>query len=106
MERIKRLLTNYFRHALFVVRAEGESLWPHIVPDRRYLASGLLSPRIGDFAVFRNPRDPRRVFVKRVGEAGHGFYRMESAVSWGSSSDDFGVVPRKLILGKVLCKRK
>lgn len=66
------------------------------------MASGLLAPRVGDFAVFRNPRDPSRVFVKRVGEVEHGFYRMESAVSWGSSSDDFGVVPRELILGKIL----
>ena len=87
---------------LFLVRVEGESMWPALVPGRQYVASALARPRIGDYAVFRNPSDPSCVFVKRVAGIKNGFYRMESIVSWGSSSEDFGVVPRELILGKIL----
>ncbi len=115
MRRIRQLLIKYFKLARFnlhnlyrgstsivlAVRVEGESMWPHLTPGKRYLVSGLLAPRVGDFAVFRNPQDPARVFVKRVAGTENGFYRMESAVSWGSSSDDFGVIPRHFILGKV-----
>lgn len=92
------------RKIFFLVRVEGESGWPVLVPGGRYFASGFLSPRIGDFAVFRNQQDTERVFVKRVVGLANGFYRMESAVSWGSSSDDFGLVPRELILGKIILR--
>lgn len=116
MRRIRQSLINYFKLSrfnlpnfyrgstsiVFVVRVEGESGWPAIVPGGRYVASGLLRPRIGDFAVFRNPHDPCRVFVKRVAGMEQDEYRMESMVSWGSSSEDFGIVPRELILGKIL----
>ena len=87
--------------SLFLVRVEGESLWPYLIPGRRYLASGILAPCVGDLAVFRNPINPADVFVKRVAALRADGYIMESAVSWGSSSRDFGPVPRRLILGKI-----
>ncbi|GEM_PF-1979359 len=116
MRRIRQSLIRYFKlwrfnlynlyrgstSIIFLVRVEGESAWPLLMPGGRYFASGLHRPRIGDFAVFQNPRDRSRVFVKRVAGIEHGLYRMESAVSWGSSSDDFGVVPRELIVGKII----
>lgn len=102
MKRIKNLLTSYFRHALFVVRVNGESLWPHLEPGRRYFASGIFLPCAGDFAVFRNPQETGRIFVKQVREVRDDGYVMASTVSWGSSSDDFGIVPPHLILGKIL----
>jgi len=86
---------------LFMVRVEGESIWPAFVSGRHYVASALFRPRAGDFAVFRNPRDPSRIFVKKVQEIRDEGYVMASTVSWGSSSDYFGIVPRHLILGKI-----
>ncbi len=116
MRRTLRLLKNYFspqrglartfqnadiRGLLFAVRVEGESMWPALVPCRRYLASALGVVRVGDCAVFRNPKETSRVFVKRVAAVRGGDYIMESAVSWGSSSRDFGLVPERLVLGKL-----
>ena len=86
---------------LFFVRVEGESLWPVLVPGRRYLANAIGVVRIRDLAVFRNPKNKQEIFVKRVAGKQGGCYIMESAVSWGSSSSDFGPVPRELILGKI-----
>lgn len=117
MRHIKPLLTNFFnpkrglartllnadiRRILFVVRVEGESMWPALIPGRRYFASGIGVVRVGDFAVFRNPRETSRIFIKRAAAAREGGYIMESAVSWGASSRDFGPVPRQYIIGKVL----
>ena len=101
MMRIKFLLTNFFKHPLFLVRVEGESLFPVLVPGRRYLASAWGVLRVGDFAVFSNPKEKQEIFVKRVAGRGRDGYIMESTVSWGSSSHDFGPVPRNLILGKI-----
>ena len=101
MKRINFSQTNFFRRVLFMVRVEGESLWPHLVSGRRYIASALFRPWTGDFAVFCNPCDPSRIFVKKVQEIHSDGYIMASTVSWGSSSNDFGIVPRELILGKV-----
>lgn len=102
MMRIAHLLINYFSRLLFVVRVEGESLRPWLVPGRRYLASSFFVPKVGDIAVFRNPCAPQEVFVKRVAAVRDGAYIMKSTVSWGSSSDDFGIVPRRLIVGKLI----
>ena len=101
MPRIKPSLTNYFKHPLFFVRVEGESLWPVLVPGRRYLASRWGVLRVGDCAVFRNPKEKQEIFVKRVAGQSRDGYIMESAVSWGASSRDFGPVPREFILGKI-----
>lgn len=115
MTRIKKLLKKFFERArrnlysyyrgfasiVFVVRVEGESMWPALVPGRRYFASSRGVLRVGDFAVFRNPKETSRIFVKRVAAARDGAYGMESAVSWGSSSREFGPVPQKYVLGKV-----
>ncbi len=102
MRRIRRSLINFFNRAAFVVRVEGESMWPALIPGRRYFASGLGVVRVGDFAVFRNPKETSRVCVKKVAAVHRGEYIMESAVSWGASSRDFGPVPRGLILGKLM----
>jgi hypothetical protein len=101
MRRIKELLKNYFRHFLFLVRVEGESGWPYLVPGKRYFASGFVAPRVGDWAVFENPRDRGRILIKRVKASAGGKYIMEGAVSWGSSSRDFGLVERRFVLGRV-----
>ena len=101
MMRIKHLLINFFKRPIFFVRVEGESLWPMLVPGRRYLASSCGVLRVGDFAVFENPKNREEIFVKRVAARHKDEYIMESAVSWGTASRDFGPVQRNLILGKL-----
>ena len=86
---------------LFVVRVRGESGWPMLVPGRRYFASSLFVPRTGDWAVFRHPQQADTIYIKRVREILDTGYIMGGMVSWASSSDDFGPVPRDHILGKV-----
>ena len=102
MRRIKRLLTNYGRHLLFVVKVSGESMWPVLVPGTTHLATNLLRPRAGDMIVFRNRNNPADVFVKRVKRVRPEGYEVESAVSWGNLSNELGMVGRSLVLGKLI----
>ena len=102
MKHIKNLLTNYGRQLLFVVRVSGESMWPALVPGKTYLATNILRPRGGDMIIFRNRNNCDRVFVKRVkGETPEGD-EVESLVSWGSSGEQFGVIPHGEVLGRLL----
>jgi hypothetical protein len=85
------------------VTVEGESAMPSLLPSRRYFASGLFSPRVGDFAVFKNPKNTDELFVKKVSKIlSDGSYFVESIFSAGSSSADFGDIPKELVLGKIL----
>src|SRR3989338_7451860 len=95
MMRIKKLLTRCFdfvpiKRAIFLIKIEGESMWPVLIPGRQYLATNMLPIRRGDFVVFRNPQNTQEIFVKRVNKISKGGYHMKSLVSWGSSSRDFG----------------
>ncbi len=101
MKDIVRLLINFFRHLLFLVKVEGESGWPTLVSGKRYLATNLILPQQGDFLVFRNQHDCE-VYVKQIAEVRRNGYMMESTVSWGSSSRDFGMIPFRATLGVVL----
>ncbi|HLD31103.1 MAG TPA: S26 family signal peptidase [Patescibacteria group bacterium] len=107
MMRIKKLLTRCFdfvpiKRAIFLIKIEGESMWPVLIPRRQYLATNMLPIRRGDLAVFYNPQNKQEIFVKRISRISNGKYYMESMVSWGSSCRDFGCVIRKNILGKIL----
>lgn len=106
--RIKKLLTHYFefRHILFVAKIAGESMWPALIPGQQYLATNLVPIRIGDFAVFRNSANPQEFFVKRVCGILGDAYRVESLVSWGASSHDFGYVTEQNVIGKLLRFRR
>ena len=106
MMRIRRSLTNFFKNVLFLVKIEGESGWPILIPGKTYYATNILRPRIGDFAVFRNPKNQNEIFVKKVTAIRKNGHRVKSAVSWGTSSNDFGVVLSQSILGVVLHGRK
>jgi hypothetical protein len=88
--------------ALFRVRVSGESMWPEFVSGKTYWASGFLRPGVGDAVVFRNPRNRQEIFVKRiVAESAEG-YAVSSAVSWGRTSEEIGIVPRGAVLGRIL----
>lgn len=102
MMRIKKLLILYFKHLLFTVRVGGESMWPALIPGRKYLATNLLQIRKGDFAVFRNPSNPSQIFVKKIAEICGEKCEMKSLISWGISSMDFGDIQKQNILGKLL----
>lgn len=106
MNHIKMSLINFFKKIIFVVRVSGESCWPILVPGKLYFATGILRARIGDFVVFRNPKNVDEVFIKRVVEARENQYAAESLVSWGSSSKDFGLVDNASVLGKIVLWNK
>ena len=101
MQHIKHSLINFFRGILFLVRVEGESGLPLLIPGKRYLASGLMKPRIDDFVVFRNPTNPERIFVKKIERILPEGFLVRGMTTWSSSSDDFGIVPRTLVIGKL-----
>ena len=102
MKRIRSLLTNYFKNPFFLVHVHGESGWPILVPGKKYVASHWGKPKKGDFIVFNNPRNTSETLIKRVVATEHGGYRVESMVSWGSSSRDFGLIEKKNVFGKIL----
>ncbi len=99
-------LFDYIKRILFTVRVTGESCWPELVPSRRYLATALLKPRIGDYVVFKTKHD--ETFVKKVMEIkkdsvkGNYSYFVAGNVSWGESSREFGCVAKENIIGKLL----
>jgi len=58
--------------------------------------------RPGNFIVFRNPLFQKEIFVKKITAIEGGRYKVDSAVSWGSSSTHFGTIPKHLVLGKII----
>ncbi len=102
MRRIGRSLTHFGRRTLFRVRVRGESCWPVLAPGRAYWASALMPARTGDFIVFVNPKDRGQIFVKKIFGARQDGYEVGSLISWGSSSRDFGLIPARDVLGKVI----
>lgn len=91
---------------LFFVKIEGESAWPQLIPQKRYLATNLFSPKTGDFIVFQNPKNRKEIFVKKVKETKNDSYFVEGTVSWATGSKNFGRVNKNLVLGKIInsCK--
>jgi nickel-type superoxide dismutase maturation protease len=56
------------RRWLDVVEVRGTSMSPSLVPgDRLLVARTSRSSRVGEVVVARDPRDPRRELIKRVG---------------------------------------
>lgn len=106
MKHIKKLLTQYFKGFFFLVRVSGESGWPVLVPGMIYTASRFFPPRLGSLIVFRNPKNQEEIFVKRVRAMASDGYNVQSAVSWGSSSSDFGFVGYPDVLGTLLWRIK
>ena len=87
---------------LFSVKIEGESCWPHLIPGKKYLATNLLKAKIGNFIVFRNPKNQKEIFVKKVKEIKRNSYFVEGTVPFATSSKNFGPVNKNLILGKII----
>ncbi len=105
MMHIRKLLIRFFR-PLFVVRVHGESAWPVLVPGKTYFASSLFSPWENDFIVVKDPRNKNQFMVKKIAGVTDEGYQLESLVSWGSSSKDFGPVKKDFVLGTILLGRQ
>lgn len=88
-------------HPLFFVRVSGESMWPLLVPGRRYLASSLLAPRVGRIVVSHNPAYPAELIIKRVERCEGDSLHLNGTVVWSSRY----VVPRSSVVGAVVSTR-
>ena len=98
----KRLLINFIERIFFLVKVEGESLWPELIPGKRYFATSMLKPNADDYVVFKNPRNQREIFVKKVKRIIDGSYEVGGTVPWSSSSEGFSFVANELVLGKII----
>ena len=86
----------------FIVKVSGESLWQELVPGKRYLATSLGKPSIGDYLVFKIPKDSKAIFVKKVVAIHNDSYEVAGTVPWASSSNEFGLILRNSVVGKII----
>jgi len=85
------------------VVVDGRSMEPTLAPGDRLLVVRTRALHTGDVVAVRDPRDPRRVLVKRIGAV------LEEEVvlhgdNPGASTDSrsFGPVPSSAVLGRVV----
>jgi nickel-type superoxide dismutase maturation protease len=82
---------------------EGDSMRPTLLPGDRVVALGWRRPRPGELVAARDPRDARRVIVKRVVTAGDDGPTLAGDNPEASTdSRTFGAVPWKLVVGRVV----
>lgn len=86
---------------LFLVRVSGESMWPSLVPGRRYWATSLLKPRVGDVVVAVHPHDHTIFVVKKITTHDGNAYGLDGTVPWSSSF----TVPADTVVGVLLHSR-
>ena len=98
---------SFFKRILFFVQVTGESCWPDLIPSKKYLATSLLRPKIGDYIIFRTKYD--EIFVKKVkyikkkeNMKGDDSYFVSGNVSWAQDSNSFGLIKKENILGKLI----
>jgi nickel-type superoxide dismutase maturation protease len=80
---------------------------PSLAPGERVVvaraAYWFLLPKPGDLVVVRDPRQPGRLLIKRLGEPeGGGWLVHGDNAEASTDSRTFGPVARELIVGKVL----
>ncbi len=83
---------------LFRVKISGESLWPELIPGRTYWATSIFTPKVGDYAVFRNPAEPEKIIVKKVKDIQSGIFDLRGTIARSASYK----VPKSNILGRIL----
>lgn len=79
----------------FEVLVSGESMWPVLVPGKRYAARRDGELHVNDVVVAIHPSDPAQTIVKRVSAISNGVYTLSGTVSWSSTFE----VTRQQILG-------
>ena len=84
------------------MKVEGTSCLPVLRPGKRYWATGLLPPHVGDFVAFYLPSNTTRIFVKRIKSIRGDVYEVEGINALSTPSEDIGPVPKSMILGKIL----
>ena len=85
------------------VAVHGDSMRPVLEPGDRLVVVGVLKPRPGDVVAVADPRDGRRVLVKRVAAVDPGGITVLGDDPTASTdSRTFGPVPRALVLGRAV----
>ncbi len=102
MKLIRYLLKSFIKRAIFLVKVEGESAWPELVPEKLYFATNLIKPKKGELVVFKNPKDKKEILVKKIKLIKKNLYFIEGTLPWSESSKSFGLVNKDLILGKII----
>lgn len=85
-----------------MVKPEGESGWPELIPEKYYFASNIVRPKVGDFIVFKNPRQESELLIKKVMRITEEFYFVTGTVSWSSFGPRSSPVPKKHVLGRLM----
>jgi nickel-type superoxide dismutase maturation protease len=82
------------------VTVTGDSMRPALEPGDRLVVRRTRRPHVGDVIALHDPRDERRVLVKRVGELGEGRF-VVLGDNAGASTDSrvFGPVPSAAVIG-------
>jgi nickel-type superoxide dismutase maturation protease len=84
------------------VVVEGRSMEPTLAPGDRLLVVRARSLHAGDVVAVRDPRDPRRVLVKRIGAVlDDGVVVRGDNPGASTDSRSFGPVPSTAVLGRV-----
>jgi nickel-type superoxide dismutase maturation protease len=84
-------------------RVQDTSMQPTLQPGDRILIATWLSPRVGDLVVARDPEWHLSYTVKRVAAlSSEGLQLRGDNVNVSRDSRHFGVVPRQLIVGRVV----
>ena len=84
------------------MRIDGESCFPDLIPGKKYLAQKTKTPQVGEFVVFLNPLNAQQILVKKVVRIENGLYYVKGNTSWATSSQNFGPVSSKDILGIII----
>ena len=85
------------------VQVHGDSMRPALEPGDRLLVVSLLRPRPGDVVAVVDPRDGRRVMVKRVSSVdGESIEVLGDDPAASTDSRNFGPVDRGLVLGRAV----
>lgn len=81
----------------------GDSMAPGLLAGDWVVIRRTRRVRPGQVVAFTDPRDPRRVMVKRIQRAtGSGWYVLGDNPPRSTDSRDFGSVPPTAVLGRVL----
>lgn len=86
-----------FAHPFFFVQVMGESMWPLLLPRRRYPASSLLAPGVGRIVVAHHPHEPIYL-IKRITKIEDDKLYLDGAVAWSSSF----VVDKSAVVGVLI----
>ena len=90
------------RRYLDVVEVRGRSMAPTLLPGDRLLV-GRLPPRIGDVALARDPRAPRRELIKRVAAADErGVVLRGDNPAFSTDARAFGALPPSAVRWRVV----